>query len=229
MHASSFLGTLGHARAVVSARRTAHSAADREVWTALAAAHDAVCDLADLCTAGLPLPPLDHSPPPEADDAVAEVLEHRYRELAEIGLLTDGGDGWQPPTDQYGSSDGLPGNSYTVDHRLRNVAGNRVVPLSRTGPAAANWYVLCDLLSTYATALAVDCRTLADRQRIDGSPAAGEEWTGIADLLSALSTFVEHQATLARWIHLPDRETVETAQRAREIADELATETGNLR
>lgn len=229
MHASSFLGTLGHARAVVSARRTAHSADDREVWTALAAANDAVCDLADLCTAGLPLPPLDHSPPPEADDAVADVLEDRYHELAGIELRTDGGDEWRLPGGPSGRLDGLSDQSYAADHRFRTVAGNRIVPLSRTGPAAANWYVLCDLLSTYATAVAVNCRTLADRQHIDGSPAAGDEWAGIADLLSALSTFVEQQATLARWIHLPDRETVERAQRAREVADELAAETRNLR
>jgi len=229
VHASSFLGTLGRARAVVSDRRAARTADTRDAWGAVAAVHDAVCDLVDLCTAGLPLPPLEHSPPSEADDAVADVLDECYRELSGREVCTGGGDEWQPLRQSFERLDELSEPEYAADRRLQTVDGHRVVPLRRTGPAAANWYVLCDVLPAYTTAVATDCRTLADRQRLGGSTVAGDEWAAIADLLSALSTFVERQTALARWIHVPDRETVETAKRTREVADQLTDETRNLK
>lgn len=228
MHASSFLGTLGRARAVVSDRRAARTAEEHGAWAAVAAAHDAACDLVDLCTAGLPLPPLEHRPPTEADDAIADVLDDRYRELAGCGVRTDGGDEWQPPGQSSERPDELSGPEYAADRRLRTVDGHRVVPLRRTGPTAANWYVLCDVLPAYTAAVAADCRTLADRQRLGGSTVVGDEWAAVADLLSALSTFVERQTALARWIHVPDRETVETAEQARDVADRLTDETRDL-
>lgn len=234
MQASSFLGTLGRARAVVSDRRAARSADGEVSWAAVSAAHDAACELVDLCTAGLPLPPLEHSPPDDADDAVAAVLDDRYRELSGGGLSTDGsGDGgdreWQPPGESFDQQDGQSGPDYAADRRLQTVDGHLVVPLRRSGPAAANWYVLCDVLPTYATAVAADCRTLADRQRLGGSTLVGDEWMGVVDLLSALSTFVESQTALARWAYVPDRETVETAKRARTVANQLTDETRNFR
>ncbi|WP_430505583.1 hypothetical protein [Haloparvum sp. PAK95] len=229
MQACSFLGTLGRARVVVSDRREVRAVDGDAAWDPVADVHDSVRDLVDLCTAGLPLPPLDHSPPSEADDAVAAILEDRYRELSDREVCTDGGGEWDPDEDTSEPTDDPPGTQYDVYRRIDTVDGEPVVPLRRTGPTAANWYVLGDVLPSYASAVAADCRTLADRQRLCGSPAVGKEWTAVADLLSAVASFVDYQSALARWIHVPDRDSVVAADQARDVADRLTNETRNLR
>lgn len=224
MRASSFLGTLGRAHAVVRERRAARTLGDeRASWSAVADVHEATCDLVDLTTAGLPLPPLDRQPPADADEAVASVLEERYEEFAGDSepAATDGGD-WRSA-----AVDDTP-TAYTADDRVDTVNGHTVVPLARDGPAAANWYVLGDVLSNRAAGVATDCRTLADRHRLAGSTAVGDEWAATADLLSAVAACVDHHAALARWVHVPDRETVEGARRARRAASQLNDETRNL-
>lgn len=223
MQSNSFLGTLGRARRVVSDCRDARAASeDAAAWAAVGTAHRAVCDLVELCTAGLPLPPLDHSPPAEADDVVAGVLDDKYREFADRPRCPDRGT-------ENRSPERPGGDKYAADRRVETFDGEPIVPLARAGPAAANWYVLCDVLSGYATEVATGCRTLADRQRLAGDSAVGDEWVAIADLLGALVDVLDYHTSVARWAYVPNRETVVAAGDAAEFADQLTEETRNFR
>lgn len=229
MQAASFLGTLGRARAVVSDRRAARSTSREDpAWAAVNDAHATACDLVDLCTASLPLPPLDRRPASSADEAVADVLADRYVELSDRDgrrLRTDGGRG-SSSTD---ASTTGPATSYAAEDRIRSVAGRRIVPLSRTGPTAANWYVLGAVLPGYVADVAADCRTLANRQRLGGSLAVANEWEAVADLLASVADLVEYHTSLARWVTVPDRDTVEDATDVRTVAERLTDETMNTR
>jgi hypothetical protein len=226
VQAKSFLGTLGRARRVVSDARDARATdADGASWAAAGETHNAVCDLVELCTAGLPLPRLDHSPPAEADDAVASVLDDRYREFARGSLCTDGGTDWDGPERPESES----AETYATDRRIETVDGHRVVPLARAGPAAANWYVLCDVLPDYAEAVATGCRTLAERQRVGGTSILGDEWAATADLLGALVDVLDYHTSVARWAYVPDRRTVMAAEDAAAFADQITDETKNFR
>jgi hypothetical protein len=226
MRSSSFLGTLGRVRRVVGDCRSARATGDGEAaWGAVGEAHGAVCDLVELCTAGLPLPPLDHSPPAEADDAVADVLDDQYRELGGGGALcTDGGTDESPERPAAESA-----GRYAASRRLETVDGHRVVPLARTGPAAANWYVLCDVLPGYAAEVATGCRTLAERQRLGDGSVVGDEWAAVADLLGALVDVLDHHTAVARWAYVPDRETIVAAEDTAAFADQMTEETRNFR
>ncbi|CAP15397.1 hypothetical protein [Halobacterium salinarum] len=226
MQSRSFLGTLGRARRVVSDARDARATdADGASWEAVGKAHNAVCDLVELCTAGLPLPPLDHSPPAEADDAVADVLDDRYREFPGEPICTDGGTDRDSPERTESESAEL----YAADRRIETVDGGCVVPLARAGPAAANWYVLCDVLPDYAAAVATGCRTLAERQRLGGAGIVGDEWEATADLLGALVDVLDYHTSVARWAYVPNRRTVVAAEDAAAFADQITEETRNFR
>lgn len=224
MQAVSILGTLREVRGVVSDRRDLRTVAE-DGEPAAAYAHEWVCHLVDLCLVGIPLPPLDRTPPPEADRVVADEMEDMYGWGAQ--RATDGG--WDPDAVDADIDDWSGPVEYHADERLRQVDGTRVIPLRHEGPAAANWYVLFDLLPTYLTAVATDCRTLAERNRIDDSPSVADEWDSIGDLLGALGSTIDHNTSMARWVHVPDRETVDSALETRSMASELTKQTRNLR
>lgn len=198
---------------------------------AVADAHAAACDLVDLTVAGLPLPTLEVEPPEELDDRLADVMAEMIDCVAESEsrLRPDGGDRDDGPTGpECGTlrSGGADGTTAAPDtERVRTVGGHRVVPLSRGGPAAANWYVLCDVVASTAVAVATDCRTLADRHSVNGSASVAGEWADVADLLSALAALVDYHVSLARWVDVPGRETVVGADEIRSIAERLYTET----
>jgi hypothetical protein len=229
MQAASFLETLGQARAVVSDCRAARSASrDAAAWAAVNDVHAAACDFVDLCTDSLPLPALNRRPASSADEAVADVLADRYEELSDQDssrLRTDGG------RNSSGDDESSPGSatSYAAEDRIRTVAGRRIVPLSRTGPTAANWYVLGALLPGYVADVAADCRTLANRQRLGGSLAVATEWEAVADLLASVADLLEYHTSLARWVTVPDRDTVDHAVDIRTVAERLSGETMNTR
>ncbi|WP_459877490.1 hypothetical protein [Halorubrum gandharaense] len=208
----------------MSDRRTARTVAGDD-GVAVHHCTEWVCHLVDLCVVGIPLPPLDRAPPSEADREIAVEMEELYGWTDGKRRLSDGG--WNRlEADLLDSDEPV---SYQADDRLDDVAGERVIPLACEGSAAANWYVLFDLLPTYLTAVAADCRTLAERHRIDGSSSIATEWEDVGDLLTDLGSVIEYQTSVAKWIHVPDRDAVETARRTQSLADGLQNETRNLR
>jgi len=232
VRAISFLGALGRVRAVVSDRRSVRTTRDGSAARRAAAdAHAAACDLVDLTVAGMPLPILGVEPPEELDNRLADVMTGMIDCVAESEsrLRPDGGDRDDVPTGpgcgSITSSEADETGAASDTERVRTVGGHRVVPLSRGGPAAANWYVLCDVVASTAAAVATDCRTLADRHSVNGSGSVAGEWADVADLLSDLAALVDYHVSLARWVGVPGRETVVGADEVRSIAERLFTET----
>lgn len=232
MHAASFLGAVAAVRGVVSHSRAERALSADESSPAVDAAHDATCDLVDLCVAGTPLPPLDWRPTEESDATVASVLDAKLDELTEnwTPIRCDGG---RPPEDDDSPVDAPSSSAEREDHtvtsyaaaeRVRDVDGRAVVPLARTGPAAANWYVLYDVLASAVASVAADCRTLVDRHQLQGNSDAAETWDGVADLLSAVASFADYHVAVARWVRVPGKETVEQATQTRTLAERLGTD-----
>lgn len=235
MHADSFLGALATVRAVVSHTRSERAlCADEAIPRSVDEAHGAVCDLADLCVAGMPLPSLDRRPPEAADAEIASVLEARLDELVDdfTSARCDGGQSDDHPLADRASVESpvtedveCVMTSYGAVDRSHAVDGHRVIPLPRTGPAAANWYVLCDVLASVSASVAADCRTLVDRHQLAGNGHAADAWAGVADLLSSVASFADYHVAVARWVRVPGRETVARAERTRTLAERLGAET----
>lgn len=234
MYAVSFLGTLARVRTVVSDRRTAFSVqGERTSWTAVEAAHDAACHLVQLCVTGTPLPSLDRTPSEEADGRVADAMSEALDELAheERPARPDGGEPGHDGDDEFAepepasvreqSAEESTAAHYRVEDRLRTVDDYVLIPLERTGPAAANWYVLYELVASASAAAAVDCRTLVNRNRQQGNGEIADEWDSIATLLSDLASFVDYHVSVARWIHVPGSAVVEQAETTRILAERL--------
>lgn len=228
MYARSFLRPLGHARTIVSDCRAARSVDNDDAWKTVSTVHNAACDLVDLCAEAVPLPPLEHVPPEEADDVVGATIERQYTKLSSniTQMTNDGGNRGE----LVGVS--LDGSASAVDadeDRVQSVDGRTFIPLKQSGPAAANWYVLYDILPVYSTAVATDCRILGERQSLEGETCVAEEWTAVANLLSDLSRLIEYHNAIARWIYFPDRETIEYAEHTHQVAIRLNGETKELR
>ncbi|WP_280537383.1 hypothetical protein [Halopenitus sp. POP-27] len=242
MFAASFLGTLRHARNRTTAelRKRRYDDADDEAWYVVEDALDAVCDLVELSLHGVPLPPAaatGGTASRDADEAIAALLDRRF----ERDPWSDG-DPSRPPTaavetegeDVDEAEDGdeaVDGDEAGSDRedlapdRTETVAGTTIVPLSRTGPRAANWDVLFDRLVTHAIAVTTECRKLAGRQRIDGATDLAAAWEGVADLLGDLASFIAFVRRAAAWTNDPDPDTIDRSEAAFSAARALTDET----
>lgn len=222
MHAESFLGTLRYASDRASSGLSKRSYDGGREWQLLEDALEAVCDLAELCAVSIPLPADASVVQWSGDDRMAWLLDAMYD--ASVPGDGTGGSVDGPATADGGIDASEPWTERLPAARVREVGGTVVVPLRRSGPRAANWYVLFKRLSVHADRVAGDFRRLAGRLRVCDEEALADAWTALAELIDDVAEFVEYAYSAARWASLPDRGVLSASRETLSIAERLTSE-----
>ncbi|MEZ3115895.1 hypothetical protein RYH80_08185 [Halobaculum sp. MBLA0147] len=154
------------------------------------------------------VPSLPETPPAAADERVANALDARLDERLDDGLRTDGGPG---AGDDPGSvspdetETTAPDETAVVEaERLAPDGDGHAVPLGKTWPRAANWYVLYPWLAERLRALERDCRRC--RQRLDATDAGRvtEAFADLSRMLTELASVLDRLPAVALWLDPPD-------------------------
>ncbi len=200
MRAVSFVGTVEYVAEQVERLYRLHTFDSHdEIWERLDTSLGAVDDLTALCVAALPLPSLRDPPVPEDDETVHDALSRLAKNPNVRGeRVADGCD------------------------RLVSVDGHLIVPLRRTGPTAANWYVLFRWLADRLELIARQCRRLADRLFIEGATFLGESWADLGQFLEEVAFLLVHVESMTRWIDTPGDGLDDRTRRLPDVATKLA-------
>lgn len=146
-------------------------------------AMDALLDLARQFACGVPLPTLETQPAEDVDAAVSQICDS----------LTASN---EVPIDQLQVA--------TAAGRAHRIAGRVVVPLERTGPAAANWYVVLWWVHDRLGALAEECSITLARLRAFGYERLVGAFDALEDMVVTFRQAVASLLTEKTWLDPPD-------------------------